>query len=230
MEHPAAATRTSTSPPPSPPPCSSWPRSSGEDQGPRRAVAWVVRPALRARRAARSPPPRRPGEVLGFEATTSLDEMLDEVIPWIRRPWPPGRSDDRDGHDPGAHRHLACPHRRRRAGLADGHDRPVGARCGARSGVRARRRAGGAPASDGHPRGRHALRRGRPDLSRTGLRAGHPGHAARAVGRVQPPAAAAAHCRGRGAARALGRGVDGDRSRAADQRAGAGHVPGAAAA
>jgi len=22
--------------------------------------------------------------VLGFEATTSLDEMLDEVIPWIR--------------------------------------------------------------------------------------------------------------------------------------------------
>ena len=23
-------------------------------------------------------------EMLGFEATTSLDEMLDEVIPWIR--------------------------------------------------------------------------------------------------------------------------------------------------
>ena len=27
--------------------------------------------------------PRRPSGVLGFEATTSLDEMLDEVIPWI---------------------------------------------------------------------------------------------------------------------------------------------------
>ena len=24
-------------------------------------------------------------DVLGFEATTSLDEMLDEVIPWIRQ-------------------------------------------------------------------------------------------------------------------------------------------------
>ena len=24
-------------------------------------------------------------EVLGFEATTTLDEMLDEVIPWVRR-------------------------------------------------------------------------------------------------------------------------------------------------
>ena len=23
-------------------------------------------------------------EVLGYEATTSLDQMLDEVIPWIR--------------------------------------------------------------------------------------------------------------------------------------------------
>jgi hypothetical protein len=26
-----------------------------------------------------------PGRVLGFTAATSLDEMLDEVIPWIAR-------------------------------------------------------------------------------------------------------------------------------------------------
>ena len=29
--------------------------------------------------------------VLGFEATTTLDVMLDEVIPWIRRPIEDGR-------------------------------------------------------------------------------------------------------------------------------------------
>ena len=32
----------------------------------------------------RVPDVRKAREVLGFEATTSLDEMLDEVIPWIR--------------------------------------------------------------------------------------------------------------------------------------------------
>jgi len=32
----------------------------------------------------RSPDVRKAGEVLGFEATTTLDQMLDEVIPWIR--------------------------------------------------------------------------------------------------------------------------------------------------
>jgi len=30
------------------------------------------------------PDVRKAKEVLGFEATTSLEEMLDEVIPWIR--------------------------------------------------------------------------------------------------------------------------------------------------
>jgi nucleoside-diphosphate-sugar epimerase len=30
-------------------------------------------------------------EVLGFEATTSLEEMLDEVIPWVRRAVADGR-------------------------------------------------------------------------------------------------------------------------------------------
>jgi len=29
--------------------------------------------------------------VLGFEATTTLDEMLDEVIPWIREEIGAGR-------------------------------------------------------------------------------------------------------------------------------------------
>jgi hypothetical protein len=29
--------------------------------------------------------------VLGFEATTSLDEMLDEVIPWIEQAIAEGR-------------------------------------------------------------------------------------------------------------------------------------------
>jgi nucleoside-diphosphate-sugar epimerase len=32
----------------------------------------------------RAPDVNKAREVLGFEATTSLDEMLDEVIPWVR--------------------------------------------------------------------------------------------------------------------------------------------------
>jgi nucleoside-diphosphate-sugar epimerase len=32
----------------------------------------------------RGPDTKKAAEVLGFEATTSLDEMMDEVIPWIR--------------------------------------------------------------------------------------------------------------------------------------------------
>jgi nucleoside-diphosphate-sugar epimerase len=32
----------------------------------------------------RVPDTTKARDVLGFEATTSLDEMLDEVIPWIR--------------------------------------------------------------------------------------------------------------------------------------------------
>ncbi len=32
----------------------------------------------------RVPDVRKARALLGFEATTSLDEMLDEVIPWIR--------------------------------------------------------------------------------------------------------------------------------------------------
>lgn len=39
----------------------------------------------------RTPDVRKAKEVLGFEATTTLDEMLDEVIPWIREELAAGR-------------------------------------------------------------------------------------------------------------------------------------------
>jgi nucleoside-diphosphate-sugar epimerase len=39
----------------------------------------------------RVPDVRKAREVLGFEATTTLDEMLDEVIPWIREEIEAGR-------------------------------------------------------------------------------------------------------------------------------------------
>ena len=68
-------------------PCSSWPRRSGA-----RSMAPIGRPF-------RTTSPTRPssttsscasrtsarrGRCSDFEATTTLDEMLDEVIPWIR--------------------------------------------------------------------------------------------------------------------------------------------------
>jgi nucleoside-diphosphate-sugar epimerase len=34
---------------------------------------------------------RKAKDVLGFEATTSLDGMLDEVIPWLRVEYEAGR-------------------------------------------------------------------------------------------------------------------------------------------
>ena len=39
----------------------------------------------------RVPDVRKARDVLGFEATTSLDTMLDEVIPWIRAEEEAGR-------------------------------------------------------------------------------------------------------------------------------------------
>ena len=39
----------------------------------------------------RVPDVRKASSVLGFEATTSLDAMLDEVIPWIRAELDAGR-------------------------------------------------------------------------------------------------------------------------------------------
>ena len=39
----------------------------------------------------RVPDVRKAHDVLGFDATTTLDEMLDEVIPWIRAEAEAGR-------------------------------------------------------------------------------------------------------------------------------------------
>jgi nucleoside-diphosphate-sugar epimerase len=39
----------------------------------------------------RVPDVRKAKEVLGFEASTTLDQMLDEVIPWIRSEFKGGR-------------------------------------------------------------------------------------------------------------------------------------------
>ena len=39
----------------------------------------------------RIPDVRKARSVLGFEATTTLDEMLDEVVPWIRTEYEAGR-------------------------------------------------------------------------------------------------------------------------------------------
>jgi len=39
----------------------------------------------------RVPDVQKAREVLGFEATTTLDAMLDEVIPWIRTELEAGR-------------------------------------------------------------------------------------------------------------------------------------------
>jgi UDP-glucose 4-epimerase len=39
----------------------------------------------------RIPSVEKARQILGFEATTTLDEMLDEVIPWIRQAVDDGR-------------------------------------------------------------------------------------------------------------------------------------------
>jgi nucleoside-diphosphate-sugar epimerase len=39
----------------------------------------------------RVPDVRKARDVLGFEGTTTLDQMLDEVIPWIREELEAGR-------------------------------------------------------------------------------------------------------------------------------------------
>jgi len=45
---------------------------------------WVSEPAFEYDVQKRVPATDKARELLGFEATTSLDEMLDEVIPWIQ--------------------------------------------------------------------------------------------------------------------------------------------------
>ena len=60
-------------------------------KGPDVPFRYVSDDPLRPRRAARVPSTEKASDVLGFEATTSLDDMLDEVIPWIHRAVDDGR-------------------------------------------------------------------------------------------------------------------------------------------
>ena len=59
--------------------------------GPDRPLNLVSDPPYEHDVQMRVPDVRKAREVLGFEATTSLDEMLDEVIPWIREEIKAGR-------------------------------------------------------------------------------------------------------------------------------------------
>ncbi|MFI5283396.1 MAG: NAD-dependent epimerase/dehydratase family protein [Candidatus Dormibacterales bacterium] len=52
--------------------------------GPDRPLSLVSDPPYEHDVQMRVPEVRKAREVLGFEATTTLDEMLDDVIPWIR--------------------------------------------------------------------------------------------------------------------------------------------------
>ena len=52
--------------------------------GPDREFRYVSDPAFEHDVQMRVPDVRKAREVLGYEATTTLDQMLDEVIPWIR--------------------------------------------------------------------------------------------------------------------------------------------------
>ncbi len=56
-----------------------------------RPFAFVSDPPFEHDVQMRVPDVRKAREVLGFEATTTLDEMLDEVIPWIRDELAAGR-------------------------------------------------------------------------------------------------------------------------------------------
>jgi UDP-glucose 4-epimerase len=59
--------------------------------GPDRPLEFVSDPPYEHDVQMRVPDVRKAREVLGFEASTSLDEMLDEVIPWIREEITAGR-------------------------------------------------------------------------------------------------------------------------------------------
>ncbi|HVM14484.1 MAG TPA: NAD(P)-dependent oxidoreductase [Egibacteraceae bacterium] len=60
-------------------------------KGPDEPFRWVSEPGFAHDVQRRIPATEKAKRVLGFEATTSLDEMLDEVIPWIRRAVDEGR-------------------------------------------------------------------------------------------------------------------------------------------
>jgi nucleoside-diphosphate-sugar epimerase len=59
--------------------------------GPERPFAYVSDPPFEHDVQRRVPDVRKAKRVLGFEATTSLEAMLDEVIPWIREELAGGR-------------------------------------------------------------------------------------------------------------------------------------------
>ncbi len=59
--------------------------------GPDRPFRYVSDPPFEHDVQLRVPDVRKAREVLGFEATTTLDQMLDEVIPWIRAELEAGR-------------------------------------------------------------------------------------------------------------------------------------------
>jgi UDP-glucose 4-epimerase len=59
--------------------------------GPDRPLRLVSDPPYEHDVQMRVPDVRKAHEVLGFEATTTLDEMLDEVIPWVRAEIEAGR-------------------------------------------------------------------------------------------------------------------------------------------
>jgi nucleoside-diphosphate-sugar epimerase len=59
--------------------------------GPDRPLYLVSDPPYEHDVQMRVPDVDKAREVLGFEATTSLEEMLDEVIPWIREEIKAGR-------------------------------------------------------------------------------------------------------------------------------------------
>jgi UDP-glucose 4-epimerase len=57
-----------------------WHRVNGPDE----PFRYVTDPPFEHDVQRRVPDVRKAREILGFEATTTLDQMLDEVIPWIR--------------------------------------------------------------------------------------------------------------------------------------------------
>jgi UDP-glucose 4-epimerase len=59
--------------------------------GPDREFRYVSDPPFEHDVQLRVPDVRKARELLGFEATTTLDAMLDEVIPWIRSEVEAGR-------------------------------------------------------------------------------------------------------------------------------------------
>jgi nucleoside-diphosphate-sugar epimerase len=59
--------------------------------GPERPFRFVTDPPFEHDVQRRVPDVRKAREVLGFEATTTLDDMLDEVIPWIAAELEAGR-------------------------------------------------------------------------------------------------------------------------------------------